>query len=88
MCEIPITLAGLFVLYLLVKAADNGRSCPYCKEGVHWHAVVCPHCQRDITESADPPHKHRMGFLPRFVILLLAIPAGLFLLFVFSAISG
>lgn len=35
--------------YLRQNAAENGLvPCPFCKELIHFDAIVCPHCRKDM----------------------------------------
>ena len=35
--------------------SDLTRTCPHCRERVHFQANVCPHCLRDLKEPTPPP---------------------------------
>jgi RNA polymerase subunit RPABC4/transcription elongation factor Spt4 len=32
----------------------NRRKCPYCKEYIDQDALICPHCQHELSDSSDP----------------------------------
>ena len=42
-------LLGPFGIPIALVSTGNKRECPFCKERVHPKAVVCPHCQREIS---------------------------------------
>lgn len=59
---ILISLAFSPVLALIALAAMPARAhddadaderivCPFCAEGVRLEAIICPHCQRDLTQG-------------------------------------
>jgi hypothetical protein len=31
--------------------SDQRIKCPFCAEWIQQHAIVCPHCQRDLVSS-------------------------------------
>jgi hypothetical protein len=46
--------ALLFIVALPVALfmGDQRRKCPYCAEAIQPEAIVCPHCQRELTIAA------------------------------------
>ena len=42
-------LLGPIGVIIILLSKGNQKKCPFCVELVNEKAVVCPHCQRDIT---------------------------------------
>lgn len=42
-------LFGPIALIVALVGKGSRKECPYCKELIHKKAIVCPHCQKEIT---------------------------------------
>src|SRR3954467_165355 len=45
-------LCGPFGVLIVVLDKGNRRECPFCVEQIHREASVCPHCQRELSQSS------------------------------------
>jgi hypothetical protein len=46
-------LLGPFGIIIALITKGNRRTCPYCKELINKEAIVCPRCQRDISNNIN-----------------------------------
>ena len=45
---------GIFGLLYVLLAKTGRLACPWCKGAIRADALICPHCQRNLT-SPQPP---------------------------------
>jgi len=43
-------LLGPFWLPVVFLSKGNRKKCHFCKELIHKEAIVCPHCQKDLSD--------------------------------------
>lgn len=65
-----------------VDEDDDGTDpCPYCGEPVHCDAILCPHCDRYLSEEDAPPEKKPSWIVITTFICLIIMVLGAFFWF-------
>lgn len=47
----PLFAFLMFFATGVTSMSDQRIKCPFCAEWIQHHAIVCPHCQRDLVSS-------------------------------------
>ncbi len=55
------------------------RICPFCKEDIHFQALVCRYCRRDLPPVARPRRKSSHAWLAAITVAGIIVSGAAFL---------
>ncbi|MFA7383753.1 MAG: hypothetical protein WC001_09900 [Desulfurivibrionaceae bacterium] len=55
------------------------RCCPFCKEQIHYQALVCRYCTSDLPQMAQRPRKNSHGWLAAIIAAGIIVGGAAFL---------